>query len=321
MALTSVRGRYEGEVETPTAGGHMIDLRVDLDERYANSPVLSRISGDLFQLNRIVLPGRPPEVWRVYRESWVIENPVTEPSAQPNQTVVSGAIRFYKGFHPPMMARIVIARLPNTATAQVSLLKDGVLTSSFNCVLRSDCFRELSLEVDVCQSVFAASGKTLPLPSYDTQSSNIRPPHLARRTLTIEEAYREAGVLVNISRSPVVVNDVTPAPIPNWSSADLHHAMEEHFTQFPKTWPRWDMWGLLATSYTNRRVGGIMFDTAAQFDGAGKPPERQGFAVFRNHEWFDDLKAGAPTTDAEIAAARQYLYTWVHEAGHAFNFL
>src|SRR5262249_25071126 len=119
----------------------------------------------------------------------------------------------------------------------------------------------------------------------------------------------------------VVVNDVKPAPIPSWSSADLHHAMEEHFTQFPKSWPRWDMWGLLATSYTNPLVGGIMFDTAAQFDGAGKPPERQGFAVFRNHEWFDDLKAGAPTTDAEIAAARQYLYTWVHEAGHAFNFL
>lgn len=63
-----------------------------------------------------------------------------------------------------------------------------------------------------------------------------------------------------------------------------------------------------------------MFDAALQFGGAGEAPERQGFAVFREHSWFDNL-VESPSTQAQQAAARKFLYTWVHEAGHAFNFL
>jgi hypothetical protein len=63
-----------------------------------------------------------------------------------------------------------------------------------------------------------------------------------------------------------------------------------------------------------------MFDAAA-FGGAGKAPERQGFAVFRKHQWFTNLPAGAPSNQDEAEAARKFLYTWGHEAGHAFNFL
>ena len=64
-----------------------------------------------------------------------------------------------------------------------------------------------------------------------------------------------------------------------------------------------------------------MFDAAAGFGGAGKAPERQGFAVFRKHSWFDDLVTGTPTNQDQARAMRQFLYTWVHEAGHAFNLL
>ncbi|WP_067535679.1 hypothetical protein [Nocardia crassostreae] len=64
-----------------------------------------------------------------------------------------------------------------------------------------------------------------------------------------------------------------------------------------------------------------MFDADAGFGGAGRSPERQGFAVFRNHTWFDDLVTGPPQNQAQARAMRHFLYTWVHEAGHAFNFL
>jgi hypothetical protein len=97
--------------------------------------------------------------------------------------------------------------------------------------------------------------------------------------------------------------------------------METHFSQISGTWPRWDLWGLLAGRFDNPGVGGIMFDAGAAAGGAGEPPERQGFSVFRNHQWFNSLPAGAPANQAEAEALRKYLYTWVHEAGHAFNFL
>ena len=51
-----------------------------------------------------------------------------------------------------------------------------------------------------------------------------------------------------------------------------------------------------------------------------RAPERQGFAVFRDHQWFNDL-AENPSNDAQAEAMRTFLYTYVHEAGHAFNFL
>jgi len=77
----------------------------------------------------------------------------------------------------------------------------------------------------------------------------------------------------------------------------------------------------LASTFDEPGVGGVMFDAAAAFGGAGSAPERQGFAVFRNHQWFNDLTSSVPTNQDEATAARQFLYTWVHEAGHAFNFL
>jgi hypothetical protein len=315
---TALSGRYEGEITAPTAGTHSLDLRVDIDPRYDNSPVMDRVSGDLFQVNRVVLPGQTPQVWRVYQESWVVEHPVLA-TPQPGVAEITGTAIFYKRLHPPRQMRLRLQRGPagGAVTAQVDFLQDGAVTASFSCARRSDCFRELNLEVDVCRSV---QNRPPLLPSFRTHDRSDRPPGLPDRTLTIEEAYREAGVLVSISRSPEVVDDQS-TPVAAWSEAELHHAMEEHFTKYSNTWPRWDMWGLLATKFTNPLVGGIMFDTAAAFGGSGQPPERQGFAVFRDHEWFDALKDAVPTTPEEAEAARQFLYTWVHEAGHAFNFL
>jgi len=138
--------------------------------------------------------------------------------------------------------------------------------------------------------------------------------------LSIEEAYREAGVSVNISPERTVIDDTNLA-FETWSDAELHNAMETYFSQIAGPWPKWEMWGILAGSYEEPAVGGIMFDAAATFGGAGKAPERQGFAVFRKHEWFNALAQGTPANPDQAAAMRQFLYTWVHEAGHAFNFL
>ncbi len=312
----AVSGRYEGEMTAPTAGRHLLDLRVDIDPRHANSPVTNRVSGDFYQIYRLSLPGRRPLVWRVYRESWIVDAPRVQWSRC--HVEITGTVRFWQGVHPNMAIRVRIAwgTLTPAGPAVVTFTEAGGSASSYSCGRKSDCFRNMTLEVDVCRSVDTAPT----LPSYDTDAHATRPSDLPRRTLTVEEAYREAGICVSIRPDRTLIDDST-ADFARWSPAELHDAMELHFSQFGGTWPKWQMWGLLAGSFDSTTVGGIMFDAAAGYGGAGEPPDRQGFAVFRSHQWFNNLVAGAPANQDQAWAMRQFLYTWTHEAGHAFNFL
>ncbi|HKR13806.1 MAG TPA: hypothetical protein VJT15_17205 [Pyrinomonadaceae bacterium] len=311
-----VSGRYEGEMSTPTAGLDLLDLRIDVDQRYPNSPVMNRISGDFYQLNKITVPGTPPLISRVYRESWIVSSP--ELTRQSNQVTIVGTVAFWKGIHPPTTLKIVIKNpQPGASTiAAVSFTSSGSQPAMYNCIRKSDAFRELELEVDFCESVNNAPT----LPKILTTDHPVRPVGTPKRNLTIEEAYREAGVLVSVSPIHDTIDD-SDAQFESWSAAELHDVMETSFSKIGGPWPQWAMWGVLAGAYDNPAVGGLMFDAAAAFGGAGSAPERQGFAVFRKNRWFDALKASPPGTREEAAAARQFLYTWVHEAGHAFNFL
>ncbi len=314
--LGPVSGRYEGEMVSPTAGRYILDLRVDIDPRYANSPVLDRISGDIYDAYRFSLPGGRTFRWRVYRESWIVDAPRVTWSRC--MVEITGTVRYWKGIHPATTIRVRIPWSTFTAAgpAEVTFTPTGSSPQSYSCTRRSDCFRDLNLEVDVAQSVNAEPV----LPAYDTHAHPTRPADLPRRTVTVEEAYREAGVCVRIRPDRTIIDDSAPQ-FTSWSDAELHDAMETHFSQIGGSWPRWEMWGLMAGRFDSAGVGGIMFDAAAAYGGAGEPPERQGFAVFRNHQWFDNLAPGAPTSNAQAEALRKWLYVWVHEAGHAFNFL
>lgn len=312
----SISGQYEGEMTAPTSGLSFLDLRIDIDERYPNSPVMKRVSGDFYQLNKIAVPGSPPKVTRVYRESWIVNQPKV--TKQADKIEISGKVTFWKGTHPVNTLKITMA-LPQTGVTPsciVSFTRPGGEAAVYNCTKKSDAFRTLSLEIDVCKSV----NQSPLLPVWDTSGHPNRPVNVPQRVLTIEEAYREAGVALTIRPTHSVVDDST-TEFENWSDAELHNAMEHYFSQKDGPWPKWEAWGLLAGTYEDDSMGGMMFDNAAALNGTGKAPERQGFAVFRHHEWFQDLIAGATTTEAQAAAMRQFLFTWVHEAGHAFNFL
>jgi len=311
-----VSGRYEGEMTAPTAGRYVLDLRVDIDPTSPNSPVMERISGDIYQLFRFTLPGWNSFVWHVYLESWIVDSPTVTWSQC--QVEITGAVRFWQGVHPATNIRV---RIPwkwmpfmPIGPAEVSFTEGGGNTSSYNCSRKSYCFRELTIEVDVCQSV----NKNPIHPSYDTHALPTRPADLPQRTLTIEEAYREAGICVSIQPGHSIVDDSNPE-FSRWSPAELHDAMETYFSMYPGGWPKWQMWGLMAGTFDDPETGGIMFDALAAYGGAGEPPDRQGFAVFRNHSWFKDLVDGTPANQNQAEAMRQFLYTWVHEAGHAFN--
>jgi hypothetical protein len=312
----TVSGRYEGEMSAPTAGLDLLELRIDVDQRYSNSPVMNRISGDFYKLNKITVPGSPPAVSRVYQESWIVSSP--EVTKQQNQVTIVGTVSFWKGIHPATTLQIVI-KSPTagvSAIADVSFTSSGGQSSLYKCINKSDAFRSLEMEIDICASV-----DTPPtLPQMLTTDHPIRPAGTTQRVLTIEEAYREAGVHVSISPAHDVIDD-SDSQFDSWSAAELHDVMETSFSKMGGLWPQWSLWGVLAGTYENPRVGGVMFDAAAAFNGAGSAPERQGFAIFRNNRWFEDLTSSPPQNKNEAAAARQFLYTWVHEAGHAFNFL
>lgn len=310
-----VSGRYEsGRVGIKT--GNSLELRVDIDPRYSNSPVMDRVSGDIWQSFNFGLPGRPHLSWRVYRESWILDSPKVNWSRC--SVEITGTVRWWKGIHPETEIRIIIpwSTFSVAGPAEVTFSYADGTSQRYSCTRRSDSFRTLNLEVDVVQSV--SEGRILP--GYDTHAHDNRPTGLPQRVLTVEESYKEAGIDLTIRTDRTIIDD-SAAEFTTWSPAELHDAMETHFSQIGGGWPKWEMWGLLAGQFDNSGVGGIMFDAAAAYGGAGEPPERQGFAVFRNHQWYNNLPAGEPSTQQEAEAMRKYLYTWVHEAGHAFNFL
>jgi hypothetical protein len=314
LRRSPVSGRYQG-IGTCAGSAYKLDMRVDIDPLGSNSPVMNRISGDIWQVYQRTRPGWPPRFMHTYLRSWIIDAPKVSWSRC--SVGITGTLRFWKGGQKLTKVEIVIPWSNGAiGPAEVSFLGSGGIAPRYTCRRYSDTFRDMVLEIDVCQSVNQA-----PLvPSYDTHWHNTRPTDLPRRVLTIESAYREAGVNVSIRPDHTEIDD-SASEFTSWSPAELHDAMETHFSQYSGRWPNWQMWGLMAGRFDNAGVGGIMFDAAAMYGGAGKAPERQGFAVFRNHQWFNNLVDGAPTTQAQAWAMRHFLYTWVHEAGHAFNFL
>ncbi|MGZ4847905.1 MAG: hypothetical protein ACXV3D_00400 [Halobacteriota archaeon] len=309
-----VSGRYVGRSMAWGSARHELELRIDIDARDPNSIATNCVSGDVYEVQE-PHPGQPAP--RTYSYSWIVDEPHVEWS--PCSVVVTGEVRRWKGQHPSgktdlkLTVRWSSRRIED---AQAVFIVDAETRTRYTCKKTSDCFRDLKLEVGVCKSVNKA-----PLqPSYNTRWHSVRPVDTPERLLSIERAYWEAGVAVTINQESSEVDDST-AQYHTWSDAELHDAMERYFSAYGGPWPKWEMWGLLAGNYDEDGVAGIMFDVAAQYGGAGQAPERQGFAVFRNHEWFQDLVGGVPANDAQAAAMRAFLYSFVHEAGHAFNLL
>ena len=308
-----ISGRYYGLMRSPRARRYGLELRIDVDARSATSPVMQCVSGDVYQVFELTWM-TPLLSWRTYRYSWILDAP--QVARADNELTISGPVRYWQGAHPATSVEIVVPQGKDApGPAYVTLHIDGEEPAVYMCEWQSEAFREVGLEMDVCSSV-----NTPPLlPSFDTHTHPLRPADVPRRVLTIEECYRDAGVKMTIDPEHTVVDDSAPE-FSAWSAAELHDAMERHFCRQRGVWPQWHLWCLIASRFEMNGVGGIMFDAAADYGGAGDCIERQGCAIFRQHSWFRDL-APTPRTEAQAAAARKYLYTCVHEMGHVFNCL
>lgn len=309
-----VSGSYVGSLSSAPSGTQRLHLRIDVDNRIEQGAVLNRVSGDIFRIDRVTLPGRPSDEAEIYEESWIVEVPTVERVA--DAVVITGSLRYWNAVHPKTNVIIRVPLATANVPVEVTLSRSASPPLSFSCSPAGRFFRSLHLEVDVCRSV----NQEPIVPVYGTHGLRQRPPNTPKRLLTIERSFGEAGVEVIVRDADRTIIDDSAQDFQAWSEAELHSAMEDNFSTYQGLWPQWEMWGLLAGSYIRSNVGGIMFDYAAAPGEPGRAPERQGFAVFRKHAWFKDLRPH-PRTEAQHVAARKYLHTWVHEAGHAFNLL
>ena len=282
-------GRYSGLMTAPVAGQKRLELRVDVD---GSNGLRQLVSGDVYDVDNT-----GPTPLNRYTSSWIVDPPKVQSGTTATQ--ISGCVRFWKS--PDVSASIDI-QIPPGGPAAVTLTRDGVV-ETYTCDYSGAEFREVNLEVRVCQSVAPER-----LPDYDITSHPDHPAGLVSRRMTVETAFEEAGVLVSVASGSSAIND-TAATFASWSQQELHDMMETEFAAIRSDWPRWSLWALIAG--TNGVDAGFMFDQVE--------PERQGFAVFRSPA-FGLLPAVDTSENAgELAALRFYLFTWVHEMGHAFN--
>lgn len=165
--------------------------------------------------------------------------------------------------------------------------------SNINLEKFSDYYRRLNLEID------HMAGTQVP-EVFDTSTIANKPNHLPDQNITIQSAFQKAGIDMQIS----VHQNSIPADLNAlWNDSELHAIMEQNMHDYPN-YPSWRLYLLIATYYIDPDVLGIMYDSNDNFP-------RQGSAVFYGHY----LINGNDTP----AKKREYLFTAVHELGHALN--
>jgi hypothetical protein len=271
-----VHGRYRS-----TGTGFQLELRVDV----GGARPLKKASGDFFAVSGGTVS---------YAGSFVIHAPTVSVTKQQVRLEGLGAFTFTAGA-PHVKITIPRRRFsqpPGKATVEF-FTTAGSPGATYLCAFVSSYFRSLLWEQD---SVAGA----VPFVSYDTGSLP-QPAGSPARVLTVPKAFAEAGLQLQVSTAPNVIDTSAAGPNAKWSDAELHAAMVNHFSVWQNA-PLWQSWLLVATSHEGG-FRGIMFDYADAF-------QRQGCAVFH------DAIQG---TDA--ASQRAQLRTYVHELGHAFNLL
>jgi hypothetical protein len=195
-----VSGRYEN-CPMPWK----LELRVDID---GNRP-MKRLSGDYYHVSGATVS---------YFGSFVVD--VHNISITDYQVTIQGLAdtTFATSYNK---IRVVIPRhtiFQPPANAHVQwMTTNNQKGAAYTCLYESSYFRTVDLEQDSEQGV-------TPFNSYNTGSLPSGGP---ARTLTVGKAYAEARILM---RDAGVSNVVSSAPGGTWSNAELHAAMQPHFS-------------------------------------------------------------------------------------------
>lgn len=277
IAVRPVSGRYMGAL-----GGFQLELRVDVDRKRP----MKRLSGDFYQTS-----GGTTK----YFGSFVVNSPKIVSTA--TEILVSGRGSFtFPAGSPVIRVRIQRRRtFQPQAPAEVRFLTTGGSSgATYICEFRSIYFRTVRIETDRVSNVTT--------PVFNSYNTGSLPSGGPARNLSVVTAFAEAGIQMVTTSGSNVINVSEAGANGTWSNAELHSAMQKHFTLWKDT-EQWAVWLLVAQQHDlGSGLLGIMFDQHGK--------HRQGCAVFH---------AGIGGTSAD--KLRLQLYTYVHELGHCFNLL
>jgi len=209
---------------------------------------------------------------------------------------------------------IVVTRSGFAApTADVTFIDTArsISHGPYTATRESRYFRDVEVEVD-------REDDAVDVEPYNTHTHPDRPADLPEEELTLYAAFAKAGIrITRSSESDVIDSSAAGAPDNRWSQAELHDAMEDHWSAFANR-PQWKMWIFLAELYVDDGTGGVMFDGYIDEPGG---VDRQGTAIFTLCEWFHDVTGGYITANPPEAEAvqRELFFNLVHETGHAYN--
>jgi hypothetical protein len=271
-----VSGRYRGRL-----GTWELELRVDVD----GYRPLKRLSGDYYQVSGATTS---------YFGSFVVH--AISITVNPNEVLIEGLAQttWPTGYN---FARVRIERRsifqpPAPAVVQW-MTPAGRLGARYECRFESRYFRTVEVEQDFEVGPIPVT----PFDSYDTGSLPSGGP---ARTLTVVKAYNEAGIDMLDVGIKNAIPSTAAGPDSMWSNAELHLAMEGHFSLWQEL-PQWKVWLFHAQAHEfGPGLLGIMFDQAGL--------QRQGCAGFYQ-----------AISGPGAANQRQQLYVCVHELGHCFN--
>jgi hypothetical protein len=277
VLMRPVSGRYSGSL-----GPYQLELRVDVDR---TRPMM-RASADIYQVSGGTTS---------YFGSFVVNSPIVTVTA--TTVTVNGLGSFTFSAVAPVV-KITIPRRylyqPQAPATVQFFTKGGLPQSTYICIFISTFFRTVRIETDRVSDVTT--------PVFSTYNTGSFPSGGPARNLSVVSAYAEAGIQMIPTAGSDVINIAVAGADAKWSNAELHTAMQNHFSLWQDI-PQWAVWLLVAQSHEmGSGLYGIMFDQQGK--------QRQGCAVFHNG-------IGGVTFDK----LRLQLYTYVHELGHCFNLM
>jgi len=273
MTLPTVSGRYRG-----AAAGLVVELRIDID----GTRPTNRVSADYAATS-----ADGPD----YLGSMRVDAPKIV--YKPKVITITGSAFFTFG----TVRRRIKVTIPRTAAERSPATLDHVASSGrpglrCACQFEGEHFRHVAFEEA------RERGVERP-PAYDTTSFRSRPRPRSRSLQTVD-SFAEAGIELAETGPTQVIETVGAGADAAWSDAELHAAMEQHFTLLSDE-PQWAMWLLHAGNHTDPTITGLMFDRRGL--------QRQGCAVFH----------GYTSAENDPERRRDRLYNCVHEVGHGFN--
>lgn len=252
-------------------------------------PLLNIISGDLYFLQRDDQGTTIP----VYMYSFItFDLAITK---QSGILKIHGNMNFFRYTTLEGTIDITISNddtILSTLSFRNRLNNPRITTATMQLEYISPYFRDIELEIDYMEG-------TKLLPTLNISTVKTRPSNLPNEEISLTSLFAKAGINAKVSSR----SDTIPVgPTETWSEDELHAIMEQNMSEYDNI-PQWRLYLLIATTFENPNVLGIIYDTTDDVP-------RQGSAVFTKHRMID-----GDTPEHK----REYLYTALHELGHAFN--